>query len=75
MELYISIAEFDKDYVRYITGMDKDLNKVSLMQVQTYGPFNTLIDTYMSRAGSLLLALCIEIGGIRAKGEGKGKDS
>lgn len=57
-EIYVTIAEFDADYINYICGRES-INR-SFLNMQDYGPFRTDKRNHMSAFGHLILAFTID---------------
>ncbi|KAI1127192.1 hypothetical protein F5Y10DRAFT_243355 [Nemania abortiva] len=56
-EIYLTLAEFDADYVDYVCGKDTEIQ--SFLRMNEYGPFDTRLSKQMKALGHLLLAFTI----------------
>lgn len=57
-EVYVTIATFDDEYVKYIRC--EKPRKRSFLKMQEFGPFSVLVKRHMEEFGHILLALSIE---------------
>lgn len=59
-EIYLTVADYDPAYVKYISGDEEaTLGKPSLMIMEQYGPWNTKNCDHMKHLGILFLAFTL----------------
>lgn len=61
-EIYIIIAEYDYDYVEYVRNISGSKNKLSLMTMNQFGPFNQTSKDHMARLAHTIVALMLQGG-------------
>ncbi|MCJ1462256.1 hypothetical protein MMC07_000856 [Pseudocyphellaria aurata] len=60
-EIYLTIAEYDYDYMNYLHGnVQATIGKPSLMVMTQYGPWNTKNYEHMEHVGFILLAFTLQ---------------
>ncbi|KAL2821899.1 hypothetical protein BJX63DRAFT_377390 [Aspergillus granulosus] len=61
-EIYLTVAEYDYEYVRYLKDKDYKPTSKSFMRMQQFGPWDTLIRKDMEKLGPILLGISLMAG-------------
>lgn len=62
-QIFVTLAQFDSDYVNYIRDNvpgDRP-TRLSFLQMKEYGPFGIDSSSHMDALGQLLLAFCLQL--------------
>lgn len=58
-EIFITVAEYDSDYIAYLTKKSADQSPPSLLTMHQLGPWNVRSQSDMSQLGPILLAITL----------------
>ncbi|KAJ5587728.1 uncharacterized protein N7459_003493 [Penicillium hispanicum] len=58
-EIYLTVAEYDDDYIRYLTDERKSTKAFSFLTMHEFGPWSTQDASHMRELGPILLAISL----------------